>query len=125
MVFDLLLWLYLFNAVLLINHEIDSAYWREWQLFSLPGGIRGFLWLHFPLLFGILYGLILIAKKEPLGHVFSVILALMGIFAYSIHMYFLKSGRQEFNKPISKLILYSTLIVSVILLMVTLNAMMI
>jgi len=36
---DLLLWLYLANAVLLINHEIDSAYWKEWELFKLPGGM--------------------------------------------------------------------------------------
>jgi len=26
-----LLWLYLANAVLLITHEIDSAYWKEWD----------------------------------------------------------------------------------------------
>ncbi len=55
---DLLLWLYLTNAVLLINHEIDSAYWKEWELFRLPGGIAGFLLLHFPLLFIVLYGLV-------------------------------------------------------------------
>jgi hypothetical protein len=30
---DLLFWLYLVNSVLLINHEIDSAYWKEWDLF--------------------------------------------------------------------------------------------
>ena len=47
---DILFWLYLVNAVLLINHEIDSAYWKEWQLFRLPGGIEGFLLLQFPLL---------------------------------------------------------------------------
>ena len=47
---DRLLWLYLTNAVLLINHEIDSAYWKEWELFRLPGGIAGFLLLHSPLL---------------------------------------------------------------------------
>lgn len=39
---DLLLWLYLTNAVLLINHEIDSAYWKEWDLFRFPGGLRVF-----------------------------------------------------------------------------------
>ena len=53
---DLLLWLYLVNAVLLINHEIDSAYWKEWQLFKLPGDITGFLLIHFPLLILILDG---------------------------------------------------------------------
>ena len=32
--------LYLANTALLIAHEIDSAYWKEWELFHLPGGIR-------------------------------------------------------------------------------------
>ena len=29
---DILFWLYLVNSVLLINHEIESAYWHEWKL---------------------------------------------------------------------------------------------
>ena len=56
MVSKVLFWLYLANAILLIIHEIDSAFWKEWELFKLPGGINGFLILHFPLLFLILYG---------------------------------------------------------------------
>lgn len=39
----LLQWLYLLNAAALITHEIDSAYWREWELF----GIQVFLGLIF------------------------------------------------------------------------------
>ncbi len=62
--FDILLWLYLINGVLLIDHEIDSAYWREWELFRLPGGISGFLVLHVPLLFVVLWGLILVAERS-------------------------------------------------------------
>lgn len=54
---DALFWLYLSNSVFLINHEIDSAYWKEWELFNLPGGITGFLLIHFPLLICVLYGL--------------------------------------------------------------------
>jgi hypothetical protein len=30
MAFKILFWIYLINAILLINHEIDSAYWKEW-----------------------------------------------------------------------------------------------
>jgi len=30
-------WLYMVNAVLLILHEIDSAYWKEWELFKMRG----------------------------------------------------------------------------------------
>ena len=120
---DLLLWLYLANSVLLINHEIDSAYWKEWELFNLPGGITGFLLLHFPLLLFILWGLILISRHSPSGNIFSLILSLGGIFAFAIHTYFLKKGRSEFDKPISKCILAGTLLVSIIQLALTLYVM--
>jgi len=122
---DLQLWLYLANSVLLINHEIDSAYWKEWELFKLPGGITGFLLLHFPLLLFILWGLILISRQSPSGNIFSLILSLGGIFAFAIHTYFLRKGRKEFDKPISKCILLAILLVSMIQLAVTLYVMMI
>ncbi len=116
---DLLFWLYLSNAVLLINHEIDSAYWREWELFKLPGGITGFLLLHFPLLFFILVGLVLVTKNLYSGLIFSLILCIGGIFAFVIHTYFLKKGRTEFNKPFSKILLWLTLLFSVVQMPVT------
>ena len=117
---DVLFWLYLCNSVLLINHEIDSAYWKEWELFKLPGGITGFLLLHFPLLFVILYGLVQVSRNLTSGLVFSIILSIGGIFAFGIHTYFLKKGRSEFDKPLSKCILASTLLLSVAQLAVTL-----
>ena len=116
---DLLLWLYLINAVFLINHEIDSAYWKEWEIFRLPGGITGFLLLHFPLLFFVLYGLVLIVRQSFWGFIFSIILCLGGIFAFVIHTYFLKQGRKEFDKPLSRLILVLTLLVSIAQMIVT------
>ena len=122
---DLQLWLYLANSVLLINHEIDSAYWKEWELFKLPGGLTGFLLLHFPLLLFILWGLILISRQSPSGNIFSLILSLGGIFAFAIHTYFLRKGRKEFNQSISKCILLAILLVSMIQLAVTLYVMMI
>jgi hypothetical protein len=120
---DFLFWLYLSNSVLLINHEIDSAYWKEWELFKLPGGITGFLLIHFPLLFFVLHGLVLVSRHSLSGLIFSLILCFGGIFAFSIHTYFLKKGRNEFDKPISKFILAAILIVSIIQLTVTLYLM--
>jgi hypothetical protein len=108
----ILFWLYLMNAVLLINHEIDSAYWKEWELFKLPGGIEGFLILHFPILFLILYGLILIYRQSFAGLIISLILCAGGIFAFCIHTVFIRKGRHEFNTPISRIILTLTLGVS-------------
>ena len=110
----LLFWLYLVNAVLLINHEIDSAYWKEWELFRLPGGIGGFLLLHFPLLFLILYGLVLLDRGTAAGLALSLVLSLGGLFAYSIHTYFIRKGREEFKTPVSQIILVATLIVSLV-----------
>ncbi len=66
---ETLFWLYLANAVVIINHEIESAYWREWELFRLPGGITGFLIIHFPVLFVMLYGLPLL--KDGGAHRFT------------------------------------------------------
>jgi hypothetical protein len=109
---DALFWLYLTNSVLLINHEIDSAYWKEWDLFRLPGGIAGFLLLHFPLLFLVLYGLAAAARQQPSAVWFSVLLGAGGILAFGIHRYFLKKGREEFDQAVSKGILWATLLVS-------------
>ena len=116
---DLLFWLYISNAVLLINHEIDSAYWREWELFKLPGGITGFLLLHFPILFFVLYGLVLVTRNISSGLIFSLILSLGGLFAFTIHTYFLRKGRPQFNTLISRVIIWLILTVSVIQLGVT------
>ena len=109
-----LFWLFLINAVLLINHEIESAYWREWELFRLPGGISGFLVIHFPLLFVILYGIVLVFQQSRTGLIISALLSAGGIFAFCIHTYFIRKGGHEFTLPISRLILFATLLVSLV-----------
>jgi len=110
---DALFWFYFVNAILLIVHEIDSAYWKEWELFKLPGEITGFLIIHFPLIGAILFGLIAITQWYIVGLVFSFILCAGGLFAFTIHTYFLKKGKEEFNSPISIAILIAILVVSV------------
>ncbi len=111
---ETLVWLYVVNAALLVVHEMDSVYWREWDLFGLPGGVTGFLALHLPLTAALLYGLVLLVRRSPAGLVFSLILAGSGVFAFSIHLYFIKKGRPEFKAPISLAILFAALIVSLI-----------
>ncbi len=116
---DLLFWLYFCNAILLIIHEIDSAYWKEWELFHLPGGVEGFLVLHVPLLAAILYGLTEVRRLSSAGLVLSFILSFGGIFAFAIHSCFIRKGRSEFKTPMSLGILFATLAVSVVQLIVT------
>jgi hypothetical protein len=111
---DALLWIYLINGTLLITHEIDSAYWREWELFRLPGGIGGFLVMHLPLVFLILWGAVLTAQQSTGGLFLSAILGLSGIAAFAIHVTFILRGRTEFKTFPSLLLLCATLVVSVI-----------
>ena len=120
---QVLFWVYLVNAVLLIDHEIESAYWKEWELFHLPGGLTGFLVVHFPLLFFILLGLVLVYQQTLAGLVMSLLLSLGGIFAFSIHTFFIRRGRDEFKLPISRFILAATMVVSLVQAAITLYLM--
>jgi hypothetical protein len=122
---NLLYWVYLINAVILIVHEIDSAYWQEWKLLNAndKNGINGFLLLHFPMLFVILYGLSLVEHGTFSGYIISILLATSGIFAFFFHYYHLRKGRPEFNTTLSKGIIISTLLISVFQLILTIKLM--
>ena len=120
---SVLTWLYIANSVLLIVHEIDSAYWQEWKLFKLPGGIGFFLVLHLPLIFLILWGLVQLQQNTPAGYAISLILAAAGIFAFTIHMLFIAKGNREFKTPLSIALLVATLAVSIVQAWLTITAM--
>jgi hypothetical protein len=111
---EILFWFYLVNVVLLILHEMDSAYWKEWDLFHLPGGLTGFLLIHLPLFCLGLYGLVLVSDGNSSGLIYSLVISLAGMTAFIIHIWFLRKGRPEFNVPISKTILWGTLVVSLV-----------
>ena len=84
------------------------------DLFRLPGGISGFLLLHFPLLFVVLYGLVLVSQQTLAGLILSLLLCFGGLFAFGIHTYFLRRGRDEFKAPVSQFILAATFILSLV-----------
>jgi hypothetical protein len=121
--YDVLFWIYLLNATILIVHEIDSAFWKEWKLFKLPGELSGFLLLHIPLVLIVLLGLVWIREEFFSGLIASLMLGFGGIFAFSIHRYFIKKGHHEFTVTISQFLLISTLILSIAQISVTLYLM--
>ncbi|HZD57014.1 MAG TPA: DUF6713 family protein [Anaerolineales bacterium] len=109
---EVLFWLYLANTLTLIVHEIDSAFWKEWELFHLPGDEAGFLSLHFPLLFAVLYGLVLVDRGALGGLILSLLICGGGLFAFSIHTFFIRRGHSEFKTLTSQGILWATLLLS-------------
>jgi uncharacterized membrane protein len=122
---DLLFWIYIVNAVILINHEIDSAYWQEWKLINPndKNGINGFILMHFPMLFIILFGLVLVYDHRLSGYVISLVLAAGGLFAFFFHFYHLRKGKPEFNSVLSKALIVSTFMLSIIQIILTVKQM--
>jgi hypothetical protein len=122
---NLLFWTYLINAVILIIHEIDSAYWQEWKLINPDdkNGINGFLIMHIPLIFFVLFGLVLVHEQAFAGLIVSLILSASGIFAFVFHFYHLRKGRPEFNTAISKTLIVSTFFVSIVQTILTITQM--
>ena len=116
---DWLVWIYIANAVLLINHELDSAYWREWDMMGLPGGIGFFLLLHLPLFGLVLWGLVLLARGQTTGLYYSAAVGLVGLVACAVHGAFLLRGRPEFKTFPSLALLAAVLVVSTVQLWVT------
>lgn len=114
--------LYLINAALLSTHEVDSAYWKEWDLFHLPGGLPGFLLLHIPLFLLVLWGFDEIVRDRRRGLWFSLILSVSGIFALTVHGLLLLRGGTEFRTPASILLLISVGAVSLAQFVATVRA---
>ncbi len=97
--------LYVINATLLILHEIESAYEKEWELLRLPGKVTGFLLLHIPIILVIFYGLIEIEKGSPLGFVLGVVTGVGGLIPFVVHKIIVKRNGQ-FSLIISNAIIY-------------------
>jgi hypothetical protein len=111
--------LYALNAALLIAHEIDSAYWREWELFGLGGDGVGFVVLHVPLVLLILWGFERLLAGARAGFWMSVVLGLAGLSALVIHGAFLLQGHAQFRTLESIGVILAAAIVSMAQLILT------
>ncbi len=111
---DLMVWLYILNLTLLLLHEIESAYWEEWEILKLPGGIAGFLIIHFPLIVLLLFGLVQLENKTMTGYILSFVTGVSGIIPFLVHNILVRV-KGKFQLNISQLILYLNLTTGIIL----------
>ena len=112
--------LYIVNATLLLLHEIESAYEKEWEILKLPGNITGFLLLHIPIIILLFYGLIEIDKNSTIGLIFGIILGIGGVIPSIVHKVFFKTPDQ-FNLPISNVIIYLNILSGISLLFISVS----
>ena len=99
---------YILNATMLILHEIESAYEKEWEILRLPVKLPGFLVLHIPLVILLFYGIIELYKGTTTGFIVGICFGILGFVPYLVHKVFL---RKEgcFNNRISNFIIYTNI----------------
>ncbi|MBI9086989.1 MAG: hypothetical protein JEZ11_25570 [Desulfobacterales bacterium] len=109
---ETLFWIYLTNATFLLVHEMDSAYWKEWELFHLPGGPGFFMALHLPIVFLALWGVRQIVLHQTAGAVIALVLGASGAIGFGLHTFFIRTGHPEFKTPVSLALIGGMLISS-------------
>ena len=117
----LLVIVYALNGTLLLLHEIESAFEKEWELLRLPGGITGFLAFHVPIVLLLFYGLIESHKGSTTGTVLGLVFALGGTMPFIVHELLLRH-RDHFNRIGSRIIVYLNLAAGIVLFIITVFA---
>ena len=105
---------YILNSTLLLLHEIESAYEKEWDILKLPGKITGFLLMQIPIILVILYGLIELANFSRIGQIISLFLGIGGIIPLLVHKIFFKRNG-HFDLFISNAIIYLNALLGLVL----------
>ena len=103
---------YLITMCLLIFHQIDAAYWKEWEMFYLPGGVQGFLLFNIILIPIVLLGYKSIIVNDPTARKYSYFCAGLGIITFVIYLAFMILDYAQFTLPLSMIIIMSCLISS-------------
>jgi len=103
---------YLVTMVTLILHQIDAAYWKEWEMFFLPGGIQGFLVFNIVVVPIILWGYRQVILSTDKAIFYSALCAMLGVLTFCIHVTFFAVGFDQFSLPLSILLLLVCLLSS-------------
>ncbi len=101
---------YLVTMTALIIHQIDAAFWHEWDMFLLPGGIQGFLLFNILIIPFVLFGHQQVILKTSKAALYAYICAGLGIITFAIHLGFYLFGFDEFMLPLSWVTLITCLV---------------
>jgi hypothetical protein len=106
--------IYILNSTLLLLHEIESAYEKEWEILKLPGKITGFLLMHIPIILILFYGLAELEKLSTIGLIISIVIGVGGLIPFLVHKLFVKRNG-HFDLLISNAIIYLNALFGLIL----------
>ncbi len=100
----------------LILHQIDAAYWKEWEMFHVPGGVQGFLVFNLAAIALVLAGYRHVLLATPRAPLYAGICAALGVGTCLIHAGFALAGLEQFHLPLSMAIIALCLASGVLLL---------
>ena len=113
----MLVFFYILNVTILILHEIESGYEKEWEILKLPVKLTGFLVLHIPMLFLFFYGLYFIILYPQTRAIISILSGSIGLIPFLVHKV-IKNKKEHFNKTISNTLIFGNIISGIILIVV-------
>lgn len=107
------------NLALVLTHQVDAAYWHEWDMFHLPGGIQLFNAFNLVIFVLVLYCYTQVVQRRRAGFQCSLVIALLSGIVMPIHAAFASMGFEQFNLPFSIFLIAATFIVSVLQIILT------
>jgi hypothetical protein len=105
---DLLTIFYVLNATILVLHEIESAFWKEWEILGLPGGMSGFVLLHLPLVAVLFWGAAGLASGSRTGLWIALVSGAAGLLPFLVHRVLVRKPG-SFDKPLTSILIYSNI----------------
>lgn len=103
---------YFLTMMLLVLHQIDAAYWHEWEMFYLPGGIQAYLAFNVVALALVFRGYKHVLQNGDRARFSARLCAGLGMLTFLIHAGFFIAGYAQFHLPLSIALIASCLISS-------------
>lgn len=105
---------FLLNATVLLTHQIDAAYWHEWDMFRIPGGNQLNLLLNVPIIALVLAAFAEVARDGVRARQAHGLLIFLGLLTVTLHSVFFALGHEQFLQPMSLVLLVGTGLLSVL-----------
>lgn len=101
------------NLSLVMAHQADAAYWREWEMFGLPGGIQVFTLFNLIAFMLLLWLFAALVSRQRTGLRASFLIAALSGIVLPIHAAFAFAGFTQFHLPVSIAVIVGTFVVSI------------
>lgn len=109
------------NLAIIITHQIDAAYWHEWDMFMMPGGVQLFNVLNLLIFLLLLPCYAAAIARRSSGFAGSLVIAGGSSLIFLFHSGFALAGFSQFHLPVSVMLIGSSIVISLLQLLLTLR----